>query len=370
MKRCITITIILSLLGAYSCGQKSTEWRGSIEVVDGVTIVKNPKEPFHKKTNFKLEEDLTIGEAEGAEEYMFSRLRSIAVDGEGNIYAADDKDITLKVFDKDGKFLRKISREGQGPGEIGRPYHLQITADSELMVSDGRNRKIHFFSLDGEHLRSKNLKTVFPLELYAASMQNYYVLNPVRLPTGTRFDIVRLDEDMNVVLTLKQYAMPPPSDTYRPFAPFFSFKVMANDNILYGDSKDYELQIISPDGRIVKKISRAYDPNPLSDTDKDYVRRNMPEDQKLEFPSHHAAFYGFFLDDAGRIYVKTWLEQTDTVQYRCDVFDQEGKFIAQIPLSIDPQVWKGGRVYAIEEDEEGFHQIKRYKVIWDLDNWR
>ena len=92
----------------------------------------------------------------------------------------------------------------------------------------------------------------------------------------------------------------------------------------------------------------------------------MPEEQKVEFSSHHAAFYGFFLDDEGRVFVKTWLESSDDISYRCDVFDPEGKYIAQIPLRLDPHVWKEGKIYAIEEDEEGFHQIKRYEVIWDL----
>ncbi len=311
-------------------------------------------------------EDLAIGEAEGPEEYMFSRLRSIAVDKEGNIYAADDKEVIIKEFDKNGKFLRKISREGQGPGEIGRPARIQITADNELLVADGRNRKILFFSPEGEHLRSKSLKTIYPLDFYADSMHNYFVLNPFFTPSGTQFEIVRLDEDMNVASTLIKYENPPPSGTYRPFTSFFYFKVMENGNLLYGDSKSYELQIINAEGQILKKISREYDPIPVTEADKEYVRRNLTEEQKVEFPSHHAAFYGFFLDDAGRIYVNTWQEPSDKVRYRCDVFDPEGKFIAQIPLSINPQVWKEGKIYAIGEDEEGFHQIKRYKILWDI----
>ena len=72
------------------------------------------------------------------------------------------------------------------------------------------------------------------------------------------------------------------------------------------------------------------------------------------------------MDDTGRIYVKTWREPTDTVRYMCDVFDIDGKFLARIPLNLDPLVWINGKIYTIEEDEDGFHQIKRYKVIWDL----
>jgi hypothetical protein len=44
----------------------------------------------------------------------------------------------------------------------------------------------------------------------------------------------------------------------------------------------------------------------------------------------------------------------------------EGKYIVKIPLKSLPRVLKNGRFYTIEEDEEGYQVIKRYKVIWDL----
>jgi hypothetical protein len=366
MKRFFVITLIVILLAIYSCSKKDTVGEVTVEEENGVVVVKNPKEPLYKDTSFSLKEDLVIGEAQGQDEYMFSHLRSIAVDEEGNIYAADDSEMALKVFDENGKFLRSILREGQGPGEIGSPYDILITENKELFVYDGRNMKIHFFTLGGEHLRSKDLKAVFPLEVYSDSKQNYYILNSVRISTGTSYNIVRLDEDMNVVSTLIEYPTPPPPDTFQAFISFLYCKVLPDDNLLYGDSKDYELQVLSPEGQVLKRIIKEYNPSPVTEKDKEFFRRNMPKDQKVEFPSHHQAFYGFFLDDTGRIYVKTWQEPTDRVQYLCDVFDKEGRYIARIPLSISPQVWKKGKVYTIEEDEEGFHQIKRYQVIWDL----
>ena len=47
-----------------------------------------------------------------------------------------------------------------------------------------------------------------------------------------------------------------------------------------------------------------------------------------------------------------------------DVFDSEGKFIAKIPLKVRPFVFKNKKLYTVEEDEEGFLFIKRYKVLW------
>ena len=43
---------------------------------------------------------------------------SIAVDDAGRIYVADRKPAGIKVFTPDGKLVRVIGREGEGPGEF------------------------------------------------------------------------------------------------------------------------------------------------------------------------------------------------------------------------------------------------------------
>ncbi len=37
-------------------------------------------------------------------------------------------------------------------------------------------------------------------------------------------------------------------------------------------------------------------------------------------------------------------------------------------LGMDPiwQVWKKGKLYTIERDEEGYQYVKRYKVNWNI----
>ena len=47
-----------------SCGQQKTEWQGTIEEGDGVTVVKNPKEPMYTGDVLSLEEDLVLGREE------------------------------------------------------------------------------------------------------------------------------------------------------------------------------------------------------------------------------------------------------------------------------------------------------------------
>ena len=63
-----SVSIILffsALMMLVSCQQQKAEWKGTIEEVDGVTIVKNPKEPIYSDEIVTFEEELTIGKSEG-----------------------------------------------------------------------------------------------------------------------------------------------------------------------------------------------------------------------------------------------------------------------------------------------------------------
>jgi len=49
-----------------------------------------------------LEEELSIGEKEGKEEYIFSYITDIGVDEEERIYIIDSKESHIKVFNRMG----------------------------------------------------------------------------------------------------------------------------------------------------------------------------------------------------------------------------------------------------------------------------
>ena len=116
-----------------NCTKKthSNKWQGTIEEVDGVTIVKNPEEPIYNKDIFSLEEELTIGEKQGNEDNMFSAVNHLTVDDDERIYVLDYKNVQGKVFDRDGKYLSTFGQRGQGPGKFFRPRGIYITSEDE-----------------------------------------------------------------------------------------------------------------------------------------------------------------------------------------------------------------------------------------------
>ena len=359
----IVLFLSVSIMLA-SFGEQKAEWKGTIEKVNGVTVVKNPKEPMYGNEVFSIEEDLKIGEAVGDENYMFSRIRNLAVDKNENIYVADDKEMHVKVFDENGKFLRVFGKEGQGPGEFGRIRNIQITAKNELMINDSRDRRILYFSFEGKFIRSKDTGKIRALELYCDSNENYYIATAVAVPPNFRYELRKYDSDINLIATIAKTSE---WDRTKPFYPFilrFYYQFMDDNYLIYGYPESYQLQIFNLEGKVIKKITREYDPVPISEEDREKWRKNIRSGEKVKFPRYHSAFYYFKIDDKGRIFVQTWEKPDSGEKYSSDVFDSEGRYIAKIPLNSKPLTLKKGKMYTIEEDEEGYQYVKRYKVTW------
>ncbi|MFQ5570011.1 MAG: 6-bladed beta-propeller [Rhodothermales bacterium] len=45
----------------------------------------------------------------------FGKVESIATDSEGHIYVADGASMSIRVFDKNGRYVRTIGSHGRGP---------------------------------------------------------------------------------------------------------------------------------------------------------------------------------------------------------------------------------------------------------------
>jgi hypothetical protein len=141
----VLIVLFLSVsIMLVSFGEQKAKWKGKIELENEVKVIKNPKKPIYGEDVFSLEEELSIGEAEGREEYMFSEMRSIAADGEERIYVLDYKENNVKIYDKNGEFVKKFGKQGQGPGEFHLPRTVIITNQDEILVQNIRSLAFFF----------------------------------------------------------------------------------------------------------------------------------------------------------------------------------------------------------------------------------
>jgi len=110
-----------------------------------------------KRTRFSVISSIGIEATKEDKEkpYQFSSILSADCDLEGNLYVLDYKDVCIKIFNKTGKFLRKILGPGQGPDEILKPYQLKIQkARKHVFVLHQNGFQIKEFDDFGRFIRS------------------------------------------------------------------------------------------------------------------------------------------------------------------------------------------------------------------------
>lgn len=365
----IPALIVLSVIAA-DCRQREAGWAGRIENVDGVTIVHNPGKPRIENRILALDEDLSIGQDGEKPEYVFSRIGGLAVDGQGNIYAVDTREATVRVFDRDGRYIRTIGRKGQGPGETQYPIFIQTTAQGELAVYDYSAARMLFYSLDGTYLRQKaTSRPMLPLGLDSQGrLVAQMILAPP--PLGGKV-ILRLDRDYGSAQEIAREEMGKDRlfDIGRPSC---YAALSSDDMILWGDSGQYSLFLLSPDGKLVKRIVKEFHARAMTNEEKVEYREELAEPlkagMKISFRDRFPAFSGAFFDDQDRILVRTYdrvSARRDSFYY--DVFNKEGVYEAKVdvPVTLDRNtVWKDGKVYTVESDESGLPVIKRFRITW------
>jgi len=75
------------------------------------------------------------------------------------IYVADfHKTMTLFIFDLNGKFISKIAKRGQGPGEYISFNDFDIYHNENVYIFDSHGRKILTYNSAGEYLKEIKLK--------------------------------------------------------------------------------------------------------------------------------------------------------------------------------------------------------------------
>jgi hypothetical protein len=360
----LAITVCASL----SCSPGGDGWAGSVAEENGVSVVRNPREPLYPGDVFSLEPDLEIGGLGEDGEPLFVGIGILTVDDQGNIYVMDQGALRISVFDKEGRFLRRFGRKGQGPGEFQSLHNIILTKENTLMILDRLSQRLSYFTLDGELLKELSLAKMYRIfRIYPDGAGGYWARLNLRDDKFT-YQLKKLEADLEEVSLVAEFAYPRPRGVFTFLSPDMVFAQMPGGQAVWGNSEQYELFILDAQGKLLRKVSKDHTPISISGEEKEYLIkqlfRGLPPSSEIRFPDFYPPIRRVYCDDAGRIFVSTYeIRQDDrTVSY--DIFDPEGRFLAKMALDFAPRFWENGKLYTIEEDEEGFQFVKRYEVDW------
>ena len=283
------LLILLVSIMLFSCKRKKAEWQGTIEEVNGVTVVSNPNEPMYEKDgNLVLEEILIIDlERDDLAGHGISEITGFDVDSEGYIYLGSyqSTDNFIFKFDESGRFINSFCHKGQGPGEISSFVNLRINSRDEILLTNGSRDRLIVLNTSGElitempiasnhvlttllengkilvmeNIRKPGQGVFFPIVLYSSDLENSKVLRP-----GQKLQNYIAAKELNGLKLALDYSQ---------WSIWNGFIYIGNiDN-------DYEFLVYDFNGTLTKKIRKEYVPVKVSQNIKEkvYARFKGPD---------------------------------------------------------------------------------------------
>lgn len=242
---------------------------------------------------------------------QFASRGPVSFDASGNLHILDPGNYRVVVIDPQGRFVKTIGRQGEGPGEFGFTFRMVVWRDGRLAVNDLQNNVIHLFGPGGafdhsmrvpSHISLNSLKpdpnggaiyargsssstsairealaemtgetpteefdefSIGRIDLTADAFAVDVVLQAWQLPREDRAEKLSADEllsdpsrIMSTALTSSQERM--------FFEPTLRWDILPDGVIAYADSSAYVIKLVTPGGPVVEVIRRPVEPEAVT----------------------------------------------------------------------------------------------------------
>ncbi len=308
-------------------------------------------------------ENLSI--ATGVVDSEFAARMSIAVDGDGRVYALDLFERSIAAYTKDG-----VPDPDWDPDASAVTSALALDAtEAGLAVIQWQPNRLSLFDHAGTLTAEHSFDDLF-WKLHA-------------LPDGTflTFEVTayffsRLDsrgQELRRFTVLSGGAPQMPTDLDPDLLPEPAFAV-ADGAIYVTGSATYEIVAFSLDGdpRFVLRVSWNREPIPTNALPDSAtrgrragraMRANVQESRSATLPEHYPALSRMAVDGHGRLYVFPWVSDPETrSSFPVDVYGPDGQLLVNGTLPF--QGWDdalGDHVYRVEPAPAG-PEIVRYQL--------
>jgi hypothetical protein len=346
-----------------------------------------------------LQTDLKIGVTEGDPHFMFGDIRGIDAGSDGTIYVLDYQTSEIRAYDSAGRYLRTLTRQGSGPGELEAANGMVLIGDSALWIQDHRQWMMIAVDLNGEELTRFKMpvlrygyvwdgtfdhrgrlwkpvsdeKPVYPpkeglTEGHARSYLKSYdprtgVSDSVYIgDLANRTFVARTGQSGYMFMSV-------------PYDPQTIAVVDPAGGFWQTSGTAYRIARLDEQGDTTLLIEVAADPIPVTEQDREHYVRGAPEqspagrraaDEVAAFmPKFKQAIAGMVVDDEDRLWVRRAPADDSTATY--DVFQVDGAYVGVVRLGFVPPYLpirvRHGRVYAVVRDSLDVPSVVRSEPL-------
>ncbi len=346
----------------------------------GASVVNTGPSRWADTNGWKLVYERTVQPAEG-ERGGLENPWGTALASDGRLLTVDFKNPAIRLYGANGKFLRTLSRFGEGPGEFKVPF-IALYHDS-LYLYDPRLHRATVMTLNGKLVRTiaTTVNDQYPLVFDARGMM------ALRASTWTRTSVTghwiyhtRTGEKVDSIAALgfldtkswKFVSDEGPSSWGVPFPPSNVELLLPTGGAVIGRTDDYTLVITRTGSDTVRRFSRANPPRVrIPDSVRDSaVEANIMQNPRLrgiarveDVPTQYPPWRSLALDAPGNIWVGARTERPGRMRY--DVFSPVGAFLGSVavPFAAGATVnFHGDRVAVIDTDGDDLPRIRIFRI--------
>jgi hypothetical protein len=342
----------------------------------------NPDRPLKGDWNLDLQ---LVWEIDRAGQGAFLQPDGLQAADDGTLYVHDGMNRTNYIFDRDGRLVRSFGKRGQGPGEVQDQKSFFLMGQKIVVVDTA---KIHYFSRDGEYLKSEK--------------NYYYRRRPALFVSERRFiaapigifeafegkgNIVVIDLESGRETVIHEYLIfsggtarvgkMVGSLIIEGLTPLMTIG-FSDGRIYYGMSDSYTIYISDLNGKRLGKFSLRREKRKVASEEKSLRFEDYPQmsrqgrRQIMETTPDEITSFTRIESHRGLIYV--FEPEVIRRNYQAiDIFSPEGRYLFRSKISVEqgltmmPQqsanpLLTGEHLYVVLVDEELHVKIRKYKI--------
>lgn len=366
----------------------------SVTVAD---VVGNSAQPITNPNAKKIDRTVKMTEvfriSDVGENFFLKSPRKIRVAPDGSIFVMDRSQSQIMKFNARGKFVTRILRKGEGPGELINLYSYWL-GNNELIAASLMPVKVITMDHQGKSIKEFRVNITEFLFTFMGRFAGkyYFYIDPIEQGDGLKNPQIPLGFiDESGVITKTGLTFPVKRVRYSArverlgteensqlkvkiktvHITRFNYAVTGGRYLYLTTGERYLIhQYDSEKDKVIKKFRRQYPPIPYTANPNDKFV-NSPEFKALYKWEHYTDIQRL-LSDGDRVWaLLSTVDKTKGILV--DVFNAHGKYIDRFYLQIpnlkypDDKIMEhlyhyNGFLYTIEMDDEDNPNIVKYKL--------